>query len=77
MPNAEKRNLTTPEPGEPLGVWAAKIADLEPDLARGVIEYALGIACNRRVPKADRDFAHAQADAVKRAIAKAKRSKRK
>jgi hypothetical protein len=75
MPSPKKHSM--PDPGEPLDVWAAKIAALEPDVARGVIKYAQGIAGNVRVPKADREVAQAQADAVKRAIAKAKRRNRK
>ncbi len=77
MRTVKKRSMPTPEPGEPLDVWAAKIAHLEPDVASGVIEYAQRIAQSARVPKADRDIAQAQAEAVKRAIAKAKRSRRK
>ena len=77
MRTPKRQPLPEPEPGEPLDLWAAKIAALEPDVARGVVEYAQRIADNARVPKADRDLAQAQADAVKRAVAKAKRSKRK
>ena len=76
MPTPKSHSMPAPEPGESLDVWATKIAALEADVARGVINHAQGIAGDRCVPKADRNFAQAQAEAVKRAMAKAKRSRR-
>lgn len=77
MRRKRTQQATEPGAGESVETWAAKIAQLEPDVAQGVLAYAGRIAGNRRVPKADREVAQAQADAVRQAIAKAKRRKRK
>ena len=50
-----------------LDAWANQIARLEPEVAQRVIEYARRIA-STRLPKGDREFAEAQARAVKRAL---------
>ncbi|HUY36723.1 MAG TPA: hypothetical protein VMV69_28575 [Pirellulales bacterium] len=57
---------------EGLDEWADKIAALEPDVPAAVARYALRLASDRRLPKDDRDFAKAQADAVRRAVRRAK-----
>ena len=63
---------TDPEAPASLDAWADKIAALEPDVAAGVARYAARLAADRRLGKADRDLATAQADAVRRAVRRAK-----
>lgn len=53
--------------------WADKIAALEADVRDGILAKANRMAANRRLRKADRDFAHAQVEAISRAIARAKK----
>ncbi len=61
-----------PDTTEALDDWADRIASLEPTVAAGVAEYAKRLAADRRLSKPDRQFAEAQADAVRRAIRRAK-----
>jgi hypothetical protein len=56
--------------------WAERIVSLEPDLRAGIVAYATRLAADRRVPKSDRDFAKAQADAIERAIKSTQRASR-
>jgi len=53
---------------EELHEWAARIAELEAEVIAQVLEQARRIAGDRRVPKADRGLATAQAEAVERAL---------
>lgn len=55
-----------------LDAWADSVAALEPDLAAGVASYANRLAADPRLAKADRDFAKAQAEAIRRALRRAK-----
>jgi hypothetical protein len=74
-----KRKATEPmsneESGKALDEWAERIAALEPDVAAGVASYAKRLAGDTRLAKADRQFAAAQADAIRRAIRRAKAGK--
>lgn len=63
---------TDPEARAELDEWAAKVAALESDVARGVIAYAARLAADRRLSADDRRFAKSQADAVRRALRRAK-----
>ena len=55
-----------------LDAWADKIADLEAEVAAGVAAYAAGLAADRRLAADDRRFAAAQADAIWRALRRAR-----
>lgn len=60
-----------------LNGWADKIAALEPEVAAGVAAYAGRLAADRRLSADDRQFAAAQADAVRRAVRRAKSNAQK
>ena len=64
------------ETGKALDEWADRIAALEADVAAGVASYAKGLAGDKRLAKADRQFAAAQADAIRRAVRRAKAGKK-
>jgi hypothetical protein len=58
-----------------LDAWADQI--VEADSTAAVVAHAKRLAADRRLAKADRQFAHTQIDAVRRAIRRAKaRAKR-
>lgn len=59
-----------------LDEWAAQIAALEPDVSKGIITYALRLANDKRIKQADRDFAQAQVDAIRRALRRGKKPKK-
>lgn len=61
-----------PEAQAALDAWADKIAALEADVAAGVAAYAGRLASDRRLSADDRQFAAAQADAIRRALRRAK-----
>lgn len=56
-----------------LDEWADQIASLEPEVRDCIVVRALRMAANRRLRKADRDSAEAQADAIGRALVRRKR----
>lgn len=60
-----------------LGDWADQIAALEPEVVDGVVSSAKRLAGDKRLRKADRDFAQAQVDAIRRAVRRAKRGRKK
>lgn len=62
--------------GKALDDWADRIAALEPEVSAGMASYAKRLAGDKRLAKADRQFATAQADALRRAIRRAKAGKR-
>ncbi len=55
-----------------LDAWADSIAALEPDVAAGVAAYAGRLASDRRLSADDRHFAAEQANAIRRALRRAK-----
>lgn len=73
----KRENENTDESKAVMDEWADKIAALEADVSRGVMALALRMASDRRLSADDRRFAQSQADAVRRALrrAKAKASK--
>ena len=54
-----------------LGAWADQIAALEPAVRKALVASIGRLANNRRLDKADRDFAKAQVDAIRRAVRRA------
>ncbi len=64
------------ETGKALDEWADRIAALEADVAAGVASYAKRLAGDKRLGKPDRQFAAAQADAIRRAVRRAKAGKK-
>jgi len=61
-----------PEALAVLDAWADKVAVREPDIAAGLAAYAACLAADRRLAKHDREFAAAQAEAIWRALRRAK-----
>ena len=59
-----------------LDEWADQVAALEPAVRKGIIASVERLAGNRRLEKADRDFAKAQADSIRGAIRRADADKR-
>ena len=57
--------------------WADKIAALEPEVVDGVVSSSKRLAGDNRLRQADRDFAQAQVDAIRRAARRAKSSRKK
>ena len=64
------------ESQQALDPWADQIAALEPEVRNGILARALRMAASRRLRKADREFAQAQAEAIGRALMRAKSGKR-
>lgn len=64
------KRLAGPPPENFIGLhdWAAEIAALEPAIRAAALDSVLGIAADRAVPAADRRFARAQAQALRRAF---------
>ena len=69
-----KRNA--PEAVAALDAWAEQIAALEADVAAGVAAYSKRLAADRRLSADDREFAAAQADAIRRALRRSKAKER-
>lgn len=57
--------------------WADQIAALEPEVVDGVVSSAKRLAGDKRLKQADRDFAQAQVDAIRRAVRRAKSGRKK
>lgn len=55
-----------------LAEWADRVVALEREVCDGVLAGALRLAGDKRLPQADRDFAQAQADAIRRALRRVK-----
>jgi hypothetical protein len=68
--------MTNSDTGKALDDWADQIAALEPEVSAGLASYAKRLAGDKRLAKADRLFATAQADAIRRAIRRAKADKK-
>lgn len=68
--------MSNSDPGKALDDWADRIAALEPAVSAGMASYAKRLAGDKRLAKADRQFAAAQADAIRRAIRRAKAGKK-
>lgn len=47
--------------------WADKIVSLEPDVIKGVLQFAQRLAIDQRLSQADRDFAQFQVESIKKA----------
>lgn len=60
-----------------LAEWAEQIAGLEVEAARKVADYARGLADNPHLAKSDREFAAAQAEAIRKAMQRVARPNRK
>lgn len=60
------------ETQQPLDAWADTIAALESEVRKRIEARARRMATNRRLRKADREFAKAQADAIGRAVVRRK-----
>lgn len=68
-----KRETSNPDESRAaMDEWADKIAALEADVSRGVMALASRMASDRRLSVDDRRFAKSQADAVRRALRRAK-----
>lgn len=73
-----KRETSNPDESRAaMDEWADKIAALEADVSRGVMAWASRMASDRRLSVDDRRFAKSQADAVRRALRRAKAKARK
>lgn len=66
-----KATETMSESREALDEWADKVAALEPEVSNGIAAYAKRLAADRRLRKADREFAEAQVKAIRRAVRRA------
>ena len=62
----------TDENQQAIDEWAEQIANLKPEVVKGVVMYAERLATDGRLSQADRNFAKAQADAVRRATRRLK-----
>ena len=65
------------ETPQALDDWADKIAALEPELVNGIQSLAKRLASDKRLRQADRDFAQSQADAIRRAVRRARSGRKK
>lgn len=75
IPCSAERDMSKherPEAMAALDAWADQIVKLESDVAAGVAAYSKRLASDRRLSAEDRQFATAQADAIRRAIRRKK-----
>jgi len=56
-----------------LQLWVAEVASLEPAVREGIAAYASRLAADKRLRQADREFAQAQADAIRRGLSRSRK----